>query len=220
MNSAPDDVVTKVWKPRPWPSSWNTTGSNGMVPAGNGSVTLFVVYDQPVVPVRQVPLSMSLLNCELISSEPAAVPLRSEPASEFASDTLYEWPVRGALAKSRNAASAPAEPSTRVHVFVNRDGISPAARAADPHYVTTLSFFGAGHGDHRAQHHGHQGRHAAPPAPATTCVSVDLTPALSRIRSTRQFRTDKIVVQLLPICRYGSAATSVVRPRRVEIAIL
>jgi tyrosinase len=114
----------------------------------------------------------------------------------------------------------PMDPSTRVHVFVNREDVSPVVRAADPHYVTTLSFFGAGHGDHRAQHHGHHGHHTASQPPFTTCVSADLTPALSRIRNTRYFRTDRIVVQLLPICRYGSTATSVVRPRRVEIAVL
>jgi tyrosinase len=114
----------------------------------------------------------------------------------------------------------PADPSTRVRVFVNRDGVDPNARAADPHYVTSLSFFGAGHSDHRAQHHGHHGHSARPSSSGTTCVSVDLTPALTRIRGTRGFRTDKVVVQLLPICRYGNSATSVVRPRRVEIAIL
>ena len=32
-------------------------------------------------------------------------------------------------------------------------------------------------------------------------ISVDLTPALTRLRGTRYFRTDKITVQLLPICR-------------------
>jgi tyrosinase len=115
---------------------------------------------------------------------------------------------------------APAEPSTRVRVFVNRDGVDPGARAADPHYVTSLSFFGAGHSDHRAQLHGHHGHSARPSSSDTTCVSVDLTPALTRIRGTRGFRTDKIVVQLLPICRYGNSVTSVVRPRRVEVAIL
>jgi hypothetical protein len=114
---------------------------------------------------------------------------------------------------------APAEPSTRVRVFVNRDSVDPTTRAADPHYVTCLSFFGAGHGAHRAHHSGHHGHDAQSPS-GTTCVSIDLTPALTRIRGTKQFRTDKIAVQLLPICRYGNSATSVVRPRRVEIAIL
>jgi hypothetical protein len=115
---------------------------------------------------------------------------------------------------------APADPSTRVHVFVNRDGVDARARAGDPHYATSLSFFGVGHGAHDARgQHGHHSHHRAQ-APATTSVCVDLTPALTRIRGTRQFRTDKIVVQLMPICRYGNSTTSVVRPRRVEIAIL
>jgi tyrosinase len=115
---------------------------------------------------------------------------------------------------------APTEPSTRVRVFVNRDGVDTGARAGDPHYVTSLSFFGAGHGAHDAHgQHGHHSHHRTPAA-ATTSVCVDLTPALARIRGSRQFRTDKIVVQLMPICRYGNSVTSVVRPRRVEIAIL
>ena len=114
---------------------------------------------------------------------------------------------------------APTEPSTRVRVFVNREGVDAGARSADPHYVTSLSFFGAGHGDHHAQHHGHGG-HQAQPASSSTSISVDLTPALSRLRGTRHLRSDQIVVQLMPICRYANKSTSVVRPRRVEIAIL
>ena len=116
---------------------------------------------------------------------------------------------------------APADPSTRVRVFVNRDGIDARVRPSDPHYVTSLSFFGAGHGAHDAGgQHDHHAGHRAQAAPATTCVSIDLAPTLSRLYGNRPARTDKIVVQLLPFCRYGNAATSVVRPRRVEIAIL
>ena len=115
---------------------------------------------------------------------------------------------------------APTEPSTRVRMFVNREGVDINARAADPHYVTTLSFFGAGHADHRAQHGGHHGQHAAQPSTGGTSLAIDLTPALSRLRGTKHFRTDKITVQLMPVCRYANSATSVMRPRRVEIAIL
>lgn len=112
---------------------------------------------------------------------------------------------------------APADPSTRVRVFVNRDGVDARTRTADPHYVTTLSFFGAGHGAHDSG--GHRG-HRAQAAPATTSVCIDLAPALSRLQGTRYVRNDRLVVQLMPICRYANPTTSVVRPRRVEIAIL
>jgi tyrosinase len=115
---------------------------------------------------------------------------------------------------------APTEPTTRVRVFVNREGVDTSARSSDPHYVTTLSFFGAGHGDHHAQHGGQHGNHAQPAIGGSTSISLDLTPALTRIRTTKQFRTDKIVVQIMPHCRYANPATSVVRPRRVEVAIL
>jgi tyrosinase len=118
---------------------------------------------------------------------------------------------------------APTEPTTRVRIFVNREGVDMNARAADPHYVTTLSFFGAGHGDHRAQHggqHGQHSQHTAQPSNGGTSLAIDLSPALSRLRGTKHFRTDKITVQIMPVCRYANSATSVVRPRRVEIAIL
>lgn len=112
---------------------------------------------------------------------------------------------------------APTDPSTRVRVFVNREGVDPRVRSDDPHYVTSMSFFGADHGDHHAQH----GGHGTPATPGgSTSVSVDLTATLGRLRGTRQFRTDKITLQLMPICRHGNADTSVTRPRRVEIAIL
>ena len=82
-----------------------------------------------------------------------------------------------------------------------------------------MSFFGAGHGDHHAQA-GHGSHHAQPAPAGATSVSIDLTPALARLRGTRYVRTDTLTVQLLPICRRANPATSVVRPRRVEIAIL
>jgi tyrosinase len=114
---------------------------------------------------------------------------------------------------------APADPSTRVRVFVNREGIDGSARSSDAHYVTTLSFFGAGHGGHHAQA-GHGSHQAQPAASGGTSLSIDLTPALARLRGTKYVRTDTLTVQLLPICRHANPATSMVRPRRVEIAIL
>ncbi len=113
---------------------------------------------------------------------------------------------------------APTDPGTRVGVFVNRDGVESPTRVSDPHYVTTMSFFGAGHGDDHAQHAGHGGAQSA--SGGGTSMSLDLTPALARLRGTRHFRTDKITIQLLPFCRHGNPETSVTRPRRIEIAIL
>jgi tyrosinase len=113
---------------------------------------------------------------------------------------------------------APTDPSTRVRVFVNRDGVDTRARSSDPHYVTSLSFFGANHGDHHAQHAGTGGGSMS--AGGSTCVSIDLTPALTRLRGTRYAQTDRITIQLLPVCRRADRSTSTVRPRRVEVAIL
>ena len=126
----------------------------------------------------------------------------------------------GGAARLRCAGNAakPATKARRVRVFVNREG-AHGARAGDAHYVTTMSFFGAGHGDHHAQA-GHGSHHAQPAPAGAMSVSIDLTPALARLRGTRYVRTDTLTVQLLPICRRANPATSMVRPRRVEIAIL
>lgn len=114
---------------------------------------------------------------------------------------------------------APTDPSTRVRVFINRDGLDRSARPGDAHYVTTLSFFGTEHADHHAQA-GHGDHQAQPATTGGTSLSIDLTPALARLQGTRYLRSDTINIQLLPICRHANAATSTVRPRRVEIAIL
>ena len=34
LKNAPVAALVKVWKPRPWASSWKTTGNSGMRPAG------------------------------------------------------------------------------------------------------------------------------------------------------------------------------------------
>jgi hypothetical protein len=116
---------------------------------------------------------------------------------------------------------APADPGTRVHVFINRDGADPRGQAGDPHYVTSMSFFAASHVDHGAgvgahAQHGHNAGGSAPSASS----SIDLTPALSRLHGTRSSRTDRITVQFMPICPSADPQVSTVRPRRVEIAIL
>ncbi len=112
---------------------------------------------------------------------------------------------------------APTDPGTRVRVFVNRNDTDPRVRPDDPHYVTTMSFFGtehmSGHGAH-AQH-----GHGAGAMPGSN-TSIDLTPTLSRLQGTRAMQADRITVQLLPICPSADPQVSMVRPRRIEIAIL
>ena len=66
---------------------------------------------------------------------------------------------------------------TQLQVFVNCDHIPKDVRVDDPHYVTTIGFFGpGGHREHKSS------------------VLVNLTPALKRLQSD----TDQVVVQLLP----------------------
>jgi tyrosinase len=158
------------------------------------------------------------INIPVPLGRPLSDVLKPEPMA--AASPLERRPYRQCVWAVLRDCDAPTDPSTRVRVFVNRDGSDPRARSSDPHYVTSLSFFGAGHGDHHAQHGGHH-RHHAPPSPAaTTSIAIDLTPALSRLRGTRHVRTDKLTVQLMPYCRRANKSTSVMRPRRVEIAIL
>ncbi len=120
----------------------------------------------------------------------------------------------------------PKDPRTRVRVFINRDGLSPTTRMDDPHYVTSLSFFGAEHMNHAmpSSPHDHHGM-AAPTMAASTPVmggaaSIDLTAALARLSGSRHFRNDKLVVQLQPTCPGGDTAGSAMRARRVEVAVI
>jgi tyrosinase len=129
----------------------------------------------------------------------------------------------------------PKDPKTRVRVYINREGLLPNTRMDDPHYVTSLSFFGTEHMDHSStpaptplpsssshSHHSHHGMSSSPtPTPvAGGAASIDLTAALARLSGTRYFRSDKLVVQLQPVCPGGDTAGSAVRARRVEIAVI
>ena len=189
--------------------------SNGLqrygMTAGGGFYAAAADNERAAAHERAISISVSLGRplSEIIKAEPMA----SASASDRRRDRQCIWAVL-------RDCDAPTDPTTRVRVFVNRDGADRGARPGDAHYVTSLSFFGAGHGDHRAQ--AGDAHHGAPPATgvSNTTVSIDLTPALTRLRGTRYVRTDTLTLQLLPICRHANPATSVVRPRRVEIAIL
>jgi tyrosinase len=116
----------------------------------------------------------------------------------------------------------PKEPVTRVRVYINRDGLSPNVRPDDPHYVTSLSFFGAEHATHAASSaHAHHAAASAGSTPVTGgAVCVDLSAALARLSGSRHFRSDRLVLQLQPVCPSGDAASSTVRARRVEVVVL
>jgi hypothetical protein len=105
---------------------------------------------------------------------------------------------------------APTDSSTRMRVFVNCGELSPSTEVSNPHYATSVSFFGSQHAAH------HAGHGIGAPGPS---VSVDLSPALSRISRTKYFQGDKLMVQLMPVCHGADARASMVRPRRVEVAI-
>lgn len=77
---------------------------------------------------------------------------------------------------------------TQLRIFVNCDYLSQAVPTTDPHYVTTIGFFGSGaHG----QQHG-------------SSVVVNLTGALRRLERAKRLKSDEIVVQLLPAPQVGA----------------
>ncbi len=181
------------------------------LPSGGALQMAAVSNEQAASRERPVGVTVSLGRplSELIRPAPSAA---GEPSSSAAPR------VRQCIWAIIRDIDAPTDLTTRVRVFCNRDGLSPATQLSDEHYVTSLSFFGIGH-SHQSpsnasahSHHGHGAKRSAP-------VCVDLTPCLSRIRDRSQFRDDKIVVQFMPVCQNGTPG-SVVRPRRVEVVVI
>jgi len=106
----------------------------------------------------------------------------------------------------------PLDKSTRVRVFCNCDDLSPRPRLSDPGYVTSVSFFGSEHASH--------GPATAAGRAGGTSVCVDLTAALMHMDRPRQFRSDRVTIQLLPECASGEPRVADIRPRRVEVVVL
>ncbi len=99
---------------------------------------------------------------------------------------------------------APTRPdTTELRVFVNCDYLSQEVPPSDPHYVTTIGFFGAG------EEH-------------TPSALVNLTPALTRLTRGGRLDTDEIVVQLLPVPQGNSTLNDVgtVVTGEVELGVL
>jgi tyrosinase len=98
--------------------------------------------------------------------------------------------------------------STYLRVFVNLPDVTENTPTSDPHYVTTIGFFGPT---------GMHAEHSMRPS-----VAVNLTPALRQIAGTTQLQSDQITVQLVPVPRADGAAASAisVAPGEVELAIV
>ena len=93
--------------------------------------------------------------------------------------------------------------STQLRVFVNCGYLSQAVPTSDPHYVTTIGFFGAG-GEHKLS------------------SLVNLTAALKRLARGQRLDTDQVVVQLLPTQQYGNTLDNAgsVAAGEIELAIV
>jgi tyrosinase len=120
-------------------------------------------------------------------------------------DRRYVWAVLRDIAP-------PPDASTRVRVFCNCQELSPRTRLDDPSYTTSLSFFGGHHGGRgTGGHHGGRTAHGV-----SACI--DLTPVLARMNGV--LRSDRLTVQLLPMCASSESRASAVRPRCVEIVVI
>jgi tyrosinase len=102
-----------------------------------------------------------------------------------------------------NSILPPSDLSTSVRIFVNCDYLSPETNTDDPHYVTTVSFFGV---DHHASHNG-------------VSISVDLTSALGTARRNGSLGSDQLLVQFMPVGSAEPEATAI-KIGRVDAAIL
>ena len=97
---------------------------------------------------------------------------------------------------------------TEVRVFINCDYLSQEVPTTDPHYVTTIGFFGAHtHGDGKKKH---------------PSIIADITPALRRLSRKQSLDTDTVRVQLLPVPRPGSTLDEVnnLKPTSVELLVV
>jgi tyrosinase len=98
---------------------------------------------------------------------------------------------------------------TEVRVFLNCDYLSQETPTTDPHYVTTIGFFGGPHTG--------AGEHKAAPS-----VAVDLTRTIERLARSKDLPTDNLIVQLLPVPREGEPleAAGSVTPAEVEVVVV
>lgn len=97
--------------------------------------------------------------------------------------------------------------TTRLRVFVNEpEANAESQTAGNPHYVTTIGFFGPSgmHGDMDMRSN----------------VAVDLTPALRQLSDAGLLATDNISVQLVPVKGAGEAAPAPVGLVEVELAVV
>ncbi|MHB9363555.1 tyrosinase family protein [Mesorhizobium sp. LNJC403B00] len=164
---------------------------------------------------RQILFAFSDAGGRVDSKTPVTIPLTaSKPIISLIGDLgLVESGVQEFLAKPNDVKvyaiimniSPPNELSTTLRIFVNCAYISQTTGSEDPHYVTTVSFFGVNH---------HDGDHGL-------SISVDLTAALGTLRRNGDLAEDQLLVQL-QVAPAGDVppATTEMKFGRVEAAIL
>ena len=98
----------------------------------------------------------------------------------------------------------------RYRIFMNCDYLSPSTPRGDPHYVTTVSLFGAA--PQVGPHHGAHGGSEA------TFV-LDLTETLNALDRSQLPRRDEVVIQVQPEPIRGQDVQSAVTLARAEVVV-
>lgn len=105
--------------------------------------------------------------------------------------------------------SPPADPKTKIRVFINCDYLSPTTPISDDHYVTTLAFFGTNEG------------HAHGESSGQLSFAVDLTETLSKLSRGSGLSGSDIVVQLVPVNdRGGTPEATQLKPDKIVIVVI
>lgn len=102
-------------------------------------------------------------------------------------------------------------------VFVNHPALSTATDMQDPHFVSTVGFFG-----HIAAHPANHGGAHGPGVPhkAPIAAHVDLTEALKRLAALDRIHNDTLTIQLIPVGPNGGDVNGTVNAQSMEVLVL
>lgn len=118
-----------------------------------------------------------------------------------------------AVLRLRGVPIPPLAEAPLARVFVNHPAISPQVPITDPHYVGTVSFFGAG-GDHA---HGSGASGAADHGDDPVSFALDLTPTLQRLYQLGEPVGSSVTVQIVPVMLRTCVARCEIAPTTIEL---
>jgi hypothetical protein len=118
-----------------------------------------------------------------------------------------------AMLRLRGVPVPPLAEAPLARVFINHPAISPQVPITDPHYVGTVSFFGAGAG----HAHGSAPGGAASDADDPVSFALDLTPTLERLHRLGEPVGSSITVQIVPVMLRTCVAYCEIVPTTIEL---